>query len=138
MGGKGRGEPDENSKEFRDTLREVLDFVTPQLGKQARRHYEEAKIRALGGTLEKREKKPYRLLQEDAKHREEKRKKILAEEKLLGVTMSTTAHRIGGEEDRAIRKRKEALKEKKKRQRDGLLRIGLGAREHKGMATIPS
>merc|ERR1712098_141502 len=86
--------------------REVLDYVTPQLGKHERRQYEEAKIRALGG------------------------------EKTLGVSTSVSSHRKQWAVDRKIKIKKEALKEKKRRREDGLLRIGLGAKESRGMAVI--
>merc|ERR1711953_1419927 len=61
----GRRHETEEDREFKNTLREVLDYVTPQLGKHERKQYEEAKLRALGGTIEKREKVPYSKLQKD-------------------------------------------------------------------------
>jgi len=132
------GGQSEEDREFRQTLREVLDFVTPKLGKEEQRQYEEAKIRALGGTVEKRNKMPYRLLQIKQKERAEQRRQQLEEEKYLGVSMSANQHRNGREVDKLLRQKKEAIKEKKRRREDGLLRLGMGARESRGMAIISS
>lgn len=137
-GRSGHAGQSEEDREFRQTLREVLDFVTPQLGKEEQRQYEDAKIRALGGTVEKRNKMPYRLLQIKQKERAEERRKQLEEEKYLGVSMSANQHRNGREVDKLLRQKKEAIKEKKRRREDGLLRLGMGARESRGMAIISS
>merc|ERR1712048_381320 len=128
----------EEDREFKKTLREVLDFVTPQLGKQERRQFEEQKIRALGGTLEKREKMPYKMLQAHRKSGEATRKKKIEEEKTLGISMSVSKHRKQWGIDQLQKQKKEELKEKKRRREGGIMRLGLGAREHKGMAVIPS
>eukprot|EP00929_Paragymnodinium_shiwhaense_P083516 TRINITY_DN44556_c0_g1_i1.p1 TRINITY_DN44556_c0_g1~~TRINITY_DN44556_c0_g1_i1.p1 ORF type:complete len:333 (+),score=118.34 TRINITY_DN44556_c0_g1_i1:78-1076(+) len=131
-----KSEKTEEEKEFNSTLREILEFVTPQLGKQQQRQYHEQKIRALGGTIEKRDKMPYKILQQHRKNAEETRKKKIAKDKLLGVTKDASAHRKQWAVDRHIKQKKEALKEKTARRNDGLLRVGLGAKEHKGMAVI--
>lgn len=128
-------DPEEDA-EFRNTLREVLEFVTPNLGKRERQQYEDAKIRALGGTVDARQKMPYNVLKRQAKRHDEARAEKLEEEKVLGVSMSANSHRMGFEVDRVLRKKKEMLKEKKKRQEDGFLRLGMGARETPGMATF--
>lgn len=118
--GKGsRGGQSEEDREFRQTLREVLDFVTPQLGKEEQRQYEDAKIRALGGTVEKRNKMPYRLLQIKQKERTEQRRQQLQEEKYLGVSMSANQYRNGREVDKLLKQKKEMIKEKKRRREDG-------------------
>merc|ERR1711865_880526 len=109
---------------------------TPQLGKRERQQYEEAKIRALGGTVDARQKMPYSLLKKQAKKHEAVRQEKLEEEKHLGVSMSANNHRMGFEIDKVLKNKKEMLKEKKKRQEDGFLRIGMGAREKGGMATL--
>merc|ERR1712224_1106703 len=127
--GRGRKGDIEEDAEFKKTLREVLDFVTPQLGKQERMQYEEAKLRALGGTLDRRQKQPYNLFQQDQKRRDAKRAKVVENEKYLGVSMSA---RSGQEVDKILRKKKEALKEKKRRREDGFLRLGMGAKESRG------
>ncbi|CAK0876912.1 unnamed protein product [Prorocentrum cordatum] len=130
-------EDPEEDAEFKRTLRQVLDFVTPQLGNAERRHYEEAKIRALGGTLEKRQKMPYKTLQVVQKKQEAKRQAALEEEKILGVSTSASAHRSVYAEDKAQRKRKEMAKEKRRRQQDGIMRLGMGAKEKGGLAVLP-
>jgi hypothetical protein len=136
--GRGRnGRDREEEREFNKTLREVLDFVTPQLGKQERRQFEEQKIRALGGTLEKRQKMPYQKLQADRKQADVTRKRKVEEEKTLGVSMSVNKHRKQWAVDRLQKQKKEEIKDKKRRREDGLLRLGLGARESRGMAIIP-
>merc|ERR1711974_229777 len=86
------GDPEEDA-EFKATLKQVLDYVLPNMGKKERRHYEENRVRALGGTLEKRNKMPYSLLQQEARRHEEKRQRILEEEKTLGISTSVSAHR---------------------------------------------
>merc|ERR1712176_121451 len=101
------------------------EFVTPQLGKQERRQFEEQKIRALGGTMEKREKMPYKMLQAHRKAGEARRQKVLAEEKTLGVSMSVSKHRKQWGIDQLQKQKKEEIKEKKRRREDGLLRLGL-------------
>merc|ERR1712046_369100 len=72
VGRKSGGDPEEDA-EFRKTLRDVLEFVTPQLGKRERQQYEEAKLRALGGQVDARLKRPYNLLKQDAKRLAAKR-----------------------------------------------------------------
>lgn len=135
---RGKGTPpSEETELFKKTLREVLDWVTPQLGKNEQRQYEEARLRALGGTLEKRVKTPYNLLQQQRKAAEEKRQKILQEEEVLGVSMSASKHRAGWAVDKLLKKKKEDLKDKKRWREDGLLRLGMGAYEKRGMAVIP-
>lgn len=133
---RGGGDPEEDA-EFRKTLREVLDFVTPNLGKRERQQYEDAKIRALGGQVDARQKMPYCLLKKQMKHSEEKRKEKLEEEKQLGVSMSASGHRTGWEVDKLLRKKKEMLKDKKRRREDKFLSVGMGAKEKGGMAMIP-
>eukprot|EP00927_Polykrikos_kofoidii_P015347 TRINITY_DN16809_c1_g1_i1.p1 TRINITY_DN16809_c1_g1~~TRINITY_DN16809_c1_g1_i1.p1 ORF type:complete len:419 (+),score=95.23 TRINITY_DN16809_c1_g1_i1:36-1259(+) len=131
-------EPDaEEDREFKQTLRQVLDYVTPQLGKQERKRYEEVKLRALGGTLDKREKMPLWKLNADRKAAEATRKRKLEEESHAGVTFSTSKHRKQAAIDTRLKMKKEAIKEKKARREDGLMRLGLGAREKRGMAVIP-
>merc|ERR1712203_1047339 len=92
---KGKGGDVEDTDEFKKTLREVLDFVTPELSKERRQEMEKARIMALGGTRDRGLKTPYNVLQKERKVAEEKRKKILAEEQYLGVSMSTSKHRKG-------------------------------------------
>merc|ERR1712054_189572 len=99
-GRSGRNADPEEDAEFRKTLREVLEFVTPQLGKRERQQYEEAKIRALGGTIDTRQKMPYNLLKKQQKRHDERRKEKLEEEKTLGVSMSVSGHRMGFEVDK--------------------------------------
>jgi len=136
-GGGGGADPEEDA-EFRKTLREVLDYVTPQLGKQERRQYEQAKIRALGGQLDERPKRPLNLLKKDAKRFAAKREEILEEEKHLGVSMSASKHRGRYEVDKLLKEKKEMLRDKKRRREDGhnINALGLGAKEKFGMATI--
>lgn len=132
---KRHGDPEEDA-EFRKTLRDVLEYVTPQLGKQERRQYEQAKIRALGGQIDERPKRPLNLLKQDAKIFERKRTAKLEEEKHLGVSMSASKHRGRYEVDKLLKEKKEMLKDKKRRREDGFLRLGLGAKENRGMAII--
>lgn len=135
-GGYGGKDPEEE-REFKKTLREVLDFVTPQLGRREKKQYENAKLRALGGTLDKGMKMPYSMMQRNARRQEAERQEKLQEDKLLGISTSMSSHRTTGGVNKALRQRKEAQKEKKRRHEDRLYDIGLGAREKKGMAVIP-
>jgi len=137
-GRRRHGGDDDMETEFRSTLRDVIDFVTPQLGKRERKQYEEAKIRALGGTVDPRPKTPYALLQKQLKGHQEKRRRLLEEEKVLGVSMSANQHRPGWAVDKLLKKKKEAIKDKRRRREDRFLDIGMGAREKRGMAVIPN
>lgn len=125
--------------EFNKTLREVLQFVTPHLGKQERRQWEEAKILALGGTIEKRQKTPYGVLQRDRKRARATRTEAEAEKKQTGfITSNDRFAVLAWEKDNIMKKRKQQVKEKhKKRDAFNLLRLGMGARERKGLVTIP-
>lgn len=130
------GERTAEDAEFQKTLRDVLHYVTPLLGKRERQQYEDSKIRALGGKIEK-QKMPYRRFQEEIKINKQKRERLVEEDKLAGVEMSANAYKASWVVDSVLKKKKEALKDKKKRREDGFLRLGLGARERGGMATIP-
>lgn len=134
-GGTKPGARSEQDAEFQKTLKEVLHFVTPQLGKRERQQYEDSKIRALGGTIEK-QKMPYKRFQETIKQNKEKREKLVAEDKYMGVEMSANAYKASWVVDSVLKKKKAALKDKKERQEGGINRLGMGARERNGMATI--
>eukprot|EP00747_Dinoflagellata_sp_TGD_P214962 gnl/TRDRNA2_/TRDRNA2_87751_c0_seq1.p1 gnl/TRDRNA2_/TRDRNA2_87751_c0~~gnl/TRDRNA2_/TRDRNA2_87751_c0_seq1.p1 ORF type:complete len:167 (-),score=38.36 gnl/TRDRNA2_/TRDRNA2_87751_c0_seq1:55-501(-) len=123
-------------EEFKSTLREVLDFVHPQLGKQERKQYEDAKTRALGGTIEKSNKMPYGILQRQLQKRKEKLKELNLEQQHSGISMSANNHMPTWAVEQVLKRKKEALKEKKKRQAGGILRLGLGAHEKGGAVTI--
>mmetsp|Transcript_62172 Transcript_62172/g.158088 ORF Transcript_62172/g.158088 Transcript_62172/m.158088 type:complete len:234 (-) Transcript_62172:75-776(-) len=138
QGKRGKQQESEDDKEFKGVLREVLDFVIPQLGKQEKKQYETQKIRALGGTMDKGLKMPYWLLQKSHKRLENVRQEKLKEEENLGVSMSASAHRLGFQVDKELRKKKAAAKDKQKRIADRLYDIGMGARERGGIAVIPN
>jgi len=133
---RGPTDPEEDA-EFKKTLKQVLDFVTPQLDKNAQKQYEEAKILALGGTLEKRRKINYAALQRSARRAEAARQEKVKEDKQLGITSHVSQHRAVWEVDKLRKKRKQEFREKKRRREDGLLRLGMDAREKKGLVTIP-
>jgi len=127
----------EDDELFKKTLKDVLEFVAPELPKQVRQQYEEAKIRALGGTFEKRQRENYRCLQQERKGEEKKRQKVLDNEKTLGISNSVSQHRSLKAVDKLMKAKKVMIKEKVRRREDGLLRLGMGAREKGGMAVIP-
>lgn len=126
----------EDSKEFKGILHEVLNFVTPQLGKKERLQFEEAKIRALGGTIEKK-KMRYSVFQAQNKHAKEVIKRKLEEEKFSGVSMSASGHRNHFQVDRVLKKKAAAIKKKKSTQ-ENVNRLGGGAREKGAMVTFSS
>mmetsp|Transcript_29896 Transcript_29896/g.56060 ORF Transcript_29896/g.56060 Transcript_29896/m.56060 type:complete len:250 (+) Transcript_29896:59-808(+) len=131
-----KGPPDqEDTKEFRQALKDVLNFVMPQLGKQERKQYEKAKIRALGGTLDKPAFEPYAALQRRQKREETARQLRLEQEKELGVSLSASQQRAGLSAAVATRRKKEALQAKKRRKESNILAVG--ARERRGMVIIP-
>jgi len=91
----------------------VLDWVYPQMGKPQRRQYEQAKIRALGGTADKNEKINFRYLQQKVKAQKARAEKAKEEAKFAGV-------RLMGPEALLARKKEKEKGEKKrqKKQRD--------------------
>ena len=132
---KGKSTPDmEDSAEFKQALKDVLNFVMPQLGKSERIQYEKAKIRALGGTPDKRQYEPYAALQRRRKAEDAARQRRLAEEKQLGVSLSATQQRRGVAADGATHRKKEALQAKKRRKENDILSVGA---ESRGMVIIP-
>lgn len=134
---KRKGGDTEESAEFKKTLKDVLNFVVPQLGSSERRQYDQAKIRALGGTLEKRAHEPYSVLQKRWKKQEEIRREKLAEEKTLGVSLSAVKHRNRQSGEAAIKRKEQARLEKKRRKESDILGLGAGARERRGMVVLP-
>ena len=124
----------EESAEFKKTLKDVLNFVVPQLGKVERRQYEQAKIRALGGTLEKRPFEPYGHLQRQHKKEEVARQNRLDKEKTLGVSLSVVKQRRRGES--VIQRKTQERLEKKRRKDNDILGLGAGARERGGMVVL--
>jgi len=134
---RSKGDDEEESEAFKQTLKEVLDFVIPNLGKRERKQYEQQKLRALGATPDKGEKIPYNIMQKAMKKHEAQRQEILAEEKTLGVSTSASAHRQAYIVETLRRKKKKAEKEKVKRREDRTYDLGMGAREKNGMAVIP-
>jgi len=124
----------EESAEFKKTLKDVLNFVVPQLGKVERRQYEQAKIRALGGTLEKRPFEPYAHLQRQHKKEEVARQNRLEKEKTLGVSLSVVKQRRRGES--VIQRKAQERLEKKRRKDNDILGVGAGARERGGMVVL--
>jgi len=132
-----REDPEEDA-EFKKTLKQVLDFVTPQLDINARKQWEEAKIRALGGTVDKRRKMNYAALQRSQKKLEAERLEKVNRDKELGIVSHASNHRTVWQVDKLRKKRTEELKEKKKRRKqEDVFRLGMGAREKKGLFTIP-
>ena len=133
----GKGGDTEDTAEFKKTLKDVLNFVVPQMGKFERRQYEEAKVRALGGTLEKRPHEPYSVLQKRWKRQEETRQQRLEEEKNLGVSLSVVKHRTRHGGEVAMNRKEQARIEKKRRKESDILGLGAGARERRGMVMLP-
>jgi len=133
------GKESEQDAEFNKTLKEVLNYVIPQLGKQERKQWENNRIRALGGTLDKGQKIPYNCMQRWMKAQKERRKEALEEEKHLGVSMSASKHRLAHHNEKLIRNKKELKKLKMhKRDQKSMMQLGMGARESKGMVVIPN
>lgn len=136
VGRRKRGDPEEDAF-FKKTLKEVLNFVTPQLGKTERLQFERKRILALGGTLEKRACHNYAYHQRKRKDQEEERQKKLQEEKILGVSFSETKHRHTHIGDSLVRKKKKEGLQKKRRRDNEILNLGMGAKESRGLAIIP-
>lgn len=135
-GRRRKGESEEDAF-FKKTLKEVLNFVTPQLGKAERSQFERNKILALGGTLEKSQHHSYAFVQRKRKQLEERRQQKLQEEKILGVSFSSTQHRLAHVGDSLLRKKKKDELQKKRRRNDEILNLGMGAKESRGLAIIP-
>eukprot|EP01066_Platyproteum_vivax_P004045 Platyproteum_vivax@DN15084_c0_g1_i1.p1 len=72
---KGPPKKIKNDPEFNQALRQMRDFVYPQMEQSAHSQYSQAKLAALGATPDKRGKANYRELQEKAK--EAKREQAL-------------------------------------------------------------
>mmetsp|Transcript_57753 Transcript_57753/g.122855 ORF Transcript_57753/g.122855 Transcript_57753/m.122855 type:complete len:306 (-) Transcript_57753:6-923(-) len=134
---KGRKDDvDEESKEFKGILKQVMEMALPEMEKRDRRVYETKKLRALGATLDKGEKMPYRLLQKRAKRLEAERKDKVEEDKNLGVSTNSSKHRLTWQVDKLLSDRKKDYKEKMARRGAREYDIGLGGREKKGMVVI--
>merc|ERR1712014_531277 len=131
-----KGDPEE-TEEFKKTLKEGLDYVMPQMGKDERRQYEQSKLLALGGTLEKRPHEPYAHVKRKRVQLEQIRQEKLKEDKLLGVSLSANKHRRADIGDSARRRKEEEAKAKKRRKEGDILKLGMGAKESRGMAIIP-
>merc|ERR1712072_325168 len=101
---------------------EMNRFVMPKMEKRLQHQFEEAKIVALGGKLEKRQKKPYTVIQRLAKERKEKLKDLKEEEKQLGVKMHQHTYSWKVDSDR--KKKKELKNMSKRRFSKRLLSIG--------------
>lgn len=127
---------EEDTAEFKKTLKDVLNFVVPQMGRRTRRQYEEAKLRALGGTLEKRPFEPYAALRDRQKKEEAARQKRLEAEKTLGVSFSAHKQRRGYNGQAAMSRKEQESREKKKRKSSDILNVGVG-RERRGMVVLP-
>eukprot|EP00933_Yihiella_yeosuensis_P053414 TRINITY_DN5164_c0_g3_i1.p1 TRINITY_DN5164_c0_g3~~TRINITY_DN5164_c0_g3_i1.p1 ORF type:complete len:359 (+),score=106.72 TRINITY_DN5164_c0_g3_i1:65-1078(+) len=133
----GKKKDSEEDAFFKQTLKDVLNYVTPQLGKQERKQHEQATIRALGGTLEKRPHEPYSHVQRQLKSQERGRQLRLAEEKIMGVSFSANQQRRTNVADSLLRRNKEEKKAKQRRKENEILSLGMGAKESRGMAVIP-
>merc|ERR1712129_599139 len=101
---------------------------------QERRQMEEAKVLALGGTINKRQKMPYNILQRDRRKARETMKEVEAEKRQTGLITSEDSFAARTwQKDNHIKKKKQQVKEKhKKRDAFNLLRLGMGARERRG------
>ena len=75
-------------KDFNETLRAMLDFVVPKMEKHQRKQYENQKIRALGGKLEKTPHESYKLIQRRAEKRKVRQADLKKQEAELGVRMT--------------------------------------------------
>ncbi|CAJ1394510.1 unnamed protein product [Effrenium voratum] len=134
----GRSDPEErDTADFKRTLKDVLNFVMPQLGRAERKQYENAKVKALGGTLEKPPWEPYSVLQRRRKGEEAARQRRLAEEQTLGVSMSATQQRKSRGQVSAQRKKQAEVARKRRPKEPDILNLGEGARERRGMVVLP-
>mmetsp|Transcript_23774 Transcript_23774/g.55389 ORF Transcript_23774/g.55389 Transcript_23774/m.55389 type:complete len:213 (+) Transcript_23774:71-709(+) len=128
----------ENSNEFKSIIRNVWDFVSPEVSKSARKQHSEAKIRALGGTPDKPIKMPYNVLKERQKKDKAQQKEKLEEDKFLGVSTSVSKHLNIRGVDQLLRSRKASAKTKKTRaDSNRQMSLGMGAKESRGLAIIP-
>ncbi|GIX65004.1 uncharacterized protein BcabD6B2_44390 [Babesia caballi] len=88
---------------FKETVKELHNLVYPHLDPIAKRHYDDAKLRALGGKISKNRKMPYKELQQrmrGLKRNVEKNQKL---EKELGVKMFSDT--MGGTRFAELQKR---------------------------------
>lgn len=131
------GDEDDDDPEFKGALKEMLNFVMPRLGKTERKQYEAQKIRALGGTPDKRPQLPMRHMVAAQKRHDEKRKAKIEEDKYLGVKTSASNHNSHWDVERLRRVKRDEMKDKKQRRSDRITDIGMGARERNGIAYIP-
>ena len=127
---------EEETLEFKKTLKDVLNFVVPKMGRRSRRQYEEAKLRALGATLEKRPFEPYAALRDRQKKEEVARQKRLEADKTMGVSFSAHKQRRGYNGQAAVSRKEQEAREKKKRKGSDILNVGVG-RERRGMVVLP-
>lgn len=85
---KQQKQEDEEEKQFDHAVQDLLAYVLPKLGARENYQYQDAKIRALGGNLDKQQKCPYpRLKLQRAKQKREE-EKTKEREKELGVTLN--------------------------------------------------
>mmetsp|Transcript_21858 Transcript_21858/g.49821 ORF Transcript_21858/g.49821 Transcript_21858/m.49821 type:complete len:321 (+) Transcript_21858:47-1009(+) len=137
---KKRSEDDEieQSGEFKKLLQDVWTYVTPHMDRGAAKQFEQAKIRAYGGTADKLIKMPYRMLKERQKQDAIKQQEKVEADKILGVVTSVDKHRNKRGVHQALSHRKQEIKSKYARQAASRqMGLGMGARERRGMAVIP-
>ena len=61
----------------------------------------------------------------------------MEEEKTLGVSFSAVKHRTRHSGEAAMNRKEQARIEKKRRKESGILGLGAGARERRGMVVLP-
>jgi len=135
--GKG-GDSEEEGEEFKQILKEVRDFVIPNLGKEQQQLYEERRIRALGGVMNNQKHMNYKKMKDMRKRDVEERKKTVEEEKTLGVCTSASKHRKAWEVNKIMNDKQKRNKEKRKNHEDlKVFNLGMGAIENRGLVVIP-
>lgn len=125
----------QHKKEFNEAIQEINKFVKPRLNKKQKKFYDEQKILALGGSLKKQQKCPYRIRKEEDANREVKRKKKIEADRCLGISTSLSGSHHMRRQEAMTRKKKEEKSKNERRQ--GHINLGLNVgRLEKGMLTV--
>lgn len=122
-------------KQYQSRIALVLSQVQPSTLQNLfslKTRYEETKILALGGTLQKVKPAPYAISRNEHENREKKRRKLMEQDKQLGIQRTVTNYQV---RTHAAGKKKQAEKKKQAR-RSGHMEHGGKMRESAGLLTI--
>jgi len=125
----------QHKKEFNNAIQEINKFVKPRLNKKQKKFYDEQKILALGGSLKKQQKCPYRIRKQEDANREIKRRKRIETDRILGISTSFAGKHHMRRHEAMTKKKKEEKATKERRQ--GHINLGLNVgRADKGMLNV--